>query len=69
MIEARGCYGSVHKLGTTKYPRKALLTQTGYKHAEKIYIDKMDGTAVHVGYIVGREWYTLYNVTPWEGNV
>lgn len=47
-----------------KHPRAELLRALGRKHSEKIYLDKPDGTTVHVGYVVDREWWTLY--TPWE---
>ena len=65
MIEARSNYGcSVILEGI--HPRKELLNKLGESHAEKIYRDKKDGQTVHVGYIVRGEWYTFYNLTPWE---
>jgi hypothetical protein len=67
MIDAIDQYGSVVHLGDTTYPRKALLAKLYAKHAEKIYVDKTNGTVAHIGYIVQGRWFTLYNVTQWEG--
>lgn len=65
MIEARSNYGhSVILEGI--HPRKELLNKLGERHAEKIYRDKKDGRTVSVGYIVRGEWFTFYNLTPWE---
>lgn len=46
-----------------KHPRKELLEKLGYKKASKMYRDKRDRT-VHVGYIIGPHWLTLF--APWE---
>jgi hypothetical protein len=51
----------------TRHPRKALLEHVGGKHAQKMYVDKLDGSSVHVGYIVAGCWWKIYNVTSWEG--
>jgi len=53
-----------HGLG--KYPRKELMLRLGTKHAEKMYIDSLDGEMQHIGYIVARRWISLFYVTPWE---
>lgn len=51
-----------------KAPRKDLMNRLGSRHAEKIYVDrKSSAIPMHVGYIIGGEWWTLYNVEPWEG--
>ena len=47
-------------------PRKALLERLERKSAKKMYVDRKDGTSVHVGYVVGGRWFTLYRVTPFE---
>lgn len=61
-------YGQTyHALG--KHPRKALLEKLGYKHAQKMYIDKKDGSTKHVGYIIGGLWIDLFTVEPWERKV
>jgi hypothetical protein len=56
-------YGETyHALGL--HPRKALLEKLGRQHADKMYIDKKDGTSVHIGYIIGGLWLTLFAVEP-----
>jgi hypothetical protein len=50
-------------------PRKDLLNRLYRKHAEKMYIDKIDGTVKHVGYIIAGLWISLYEVTPFEKSV
>jgi hypothetical protein len=52
--------------GLGKYPRKELLQQLVYKYAQKIYKDKKDGSTVHCGYVIGRRWIDLYEITPIE---
>ena len=66
MACARHC-PTIHLEG--KHPRKELLEALGATHADKIYIDKKDGTTVHVGYVVLQNWYTLYHVVPMENPV
>jgi hypothetical protein len=66
---AVGCYGTRHMLtDANKHPRGQLLAKCGSKHAEKMYIDSSSGETKHIGYIVGREWYTIYTVGEWKGN-
>jgi hypothetical protein len=61
----RDQYGQTyHNLG--KHPRKELLNRLGRCHAEKMYFEDKEGNSKHVGYVIGRLWVTLYNVTPWE---
>ena len=48
------------------HPRAELLSYFGATHAEKVYLDKEDGSTVHVGYIVNGLWFTLYKIEPWE---
>ena len=58
-------YGQTyHNLG--KYPRKELLARLRYRKAEKMYQDKKDGSTMHCGYVIGRNWITLYEVNPVE---
>lgn len=45
-----------------KYPRKTLLERLGRKRASKMYVDKKDGSTVHIGYVIAGHWITLYNV-------
>ena len=62
-------YMAVDQYGTTvhglEYPRRDLQRQFGGR-ARKMYQDKKDGTMVHVGYIVGKQWFTLYKVERME---
>lgn len=48
------------------HPRKELLEYHNVKHASKMFVDKIDGSTKHIGYIIAGHWYTLYNVTYWE---
>lgn len=58
-------YGQAyHSLG--EHPRKALLTRLGKTSAQRMYRDKKDGKSVHIGWIIGGLWLTLYTVTPVE---
>lgn len=58
-----------HNLGDD--PKQELLRRIGAKTAHKMYVDKLNGESVQVGYIIKtprREdlWVTLYNLTEWE---
>lgn len=58
-------YGSTeHSLGP--YPRKELLDRYGRKRASKIYIDKTDGSSIHIGWIIAGRWFTVYEVKRME---
>lgn len=58
-------YGhTYHDLG--KHPRKALLERLGSSKAHKMYVDTKDGQTVHVGYVIGGLWLTLYKVEPYR---
>ena len=60
-------YGQTyHNLG--KHPRKELIQRIGCQHVSKMYQDKQDGNCVHVGYVIGQHWCTLYEVRPFEGS-
>lgn len=63
-------YMAIDQYGTTyhglKHPRKDLLERLGYTHAHKMYQEKKDGSTVHVGYVIGGLWLTLYKVEPVE---
>lgn len=45
-----------------KHPRKELLSKLYAKHADKIYYSKRDGSTFHIGYIIQRRWFTLYQM-------
>jgi len=58
-------YGNTYH-GLGKYPRKALLERLGRSHADKMYVDKKDGSTVHIGYIISGLWIRLYSVQEWK---
>jgi len=39
---------------------KELRAEVGGGRASKIYTDKKDGSTVHVGYVIGRRWFTRF---------
>lgn len=60
-------YGYVIKL-LTKYPRKELMDYFGVKHAERIYQNTSEGTKMHVGWIVAKQWWSIYQLCEWSVN-
>ncbi len=52
-----------------KYPGKELMGMRGCSSASKMHVDKIDGSSVHCGYVIGGHWLTLYNVTPYEKQI
>ena len=63
-------YMGIDQYGTTyhglKNPRKDLMDELYCSHAKKMYIDKVDGSYKHIGYIIKGLWITLYEITPFE---
>ena len=58
-------YGHTHhNLG--EHPRAALLDRLSRSHADKMYIDTAGGDIVHVGWVIGGLWLTVYEVRPME---
>mgnify|MGYP003660196240 CR=1 FL=1 len=58
-------YGTTfHALG--KHPRKELLKRLGYCKAVPMYCDKLDGTTVKTGWIIGGHWLSVFQVVPLE---
>lgn len=53
-----------HNLGPN--PRQELLRRYDRTSAQKVYVDKTDGSARHIGWIVAGHWFTVYRVTPME---
>lgn len=51
-----------HTYHGLKYPRKDLCERLNRQHVSKIYVDKMDGSTAHVGYLISGLWLTLYKV-------
>jgi hypothetical protein len=52
-------YGSRYPL-RGDHPRKALLDYFNRKSASRMFTDKTDGGAVHIGWIVAGLWITVY---------
>lgn len=52
-----------------RYPRKELLARLGRRRASRMYIDDRKGNTIHIGYVIGDRWITLYNITPWEKEI
>lgn len=50
-----------------EHPRKDLMGLIGAKHASKIYADAESGKPRHVGYIMGKRWFRVYEVIPFKG--
>ena len=64
---AKSQCGTIHHLyNVDKSPRAQLLAKCGRQHAERIYVDGKDGTPKCIGYVVGREWFTIYEVHDWN---
>ena len=66
-------YMAVGNRGTTyhltdgnKHPRKQLLEKCYRQHAQKIFNDSESGESKHVGYIVGGEWFNIFEVHSWN---
>ena len=65
---AVGNYGTTLQLtDAKKHPRGQLLKKLGASHAAKMYTDTKDGETKHIGYIIGGEWFTVFEVHAWEG--
>jgi hypothetical protein len=64
---ARSNYGTTHHLTEPKNPRKQLLEKCGRQHTSKVFVDTTSGKSKHIGYLVGGEWFTLYEVHEWVG--
>jgi len=58
-------WGNTHH--DLKHPRKDLMEFAGVKSASKMYVDTKDGKSHHVGYVVGKFQFRLYEVTPFRG--
>ena len=57
-------YGyTIHGL---KNPRKDLMERCGINHASKMYTEYKNGRDIHSGYVIGRQWFTVYEVKPFK---
>lgn len=44
------------------HPRKELCEQLGSSHVSKMYRDRKDGNAYHVGYIIRGHWVEVFGL-------
>lgn len=51
-----------HDLGHT--PRQALMDRYGVKSADPMYQDDKEGNTYHIGWIVAKHWFQVFEVTP-----
>lgn len=51
-------YGTQFYAATIKELRSKI--GMGGSRVSKMYVDKKDGTTVHIGYVVGKHWLTAY---------
>jgi hypothetical protein len=61
---ARDQYGNVYWL--KKHPRKELCEHLGSSHADKMYLDDVEGQVHHVGYIIAGHWLDVMRCQPLE---
>lgn len=63
-------YMGIDQYGNTyhglRHPRKDLLERLGRKRASKMYVDKLDGSSIHIGYVIAGHWITVYKVERME---
>jgi hypothetical protein len=63
-------YMAIDQYGQTflhlTHPRTELCQRLGRRHANKMYIDTIDGRTKHIGYVIGGLWLTLYEMRPYE---
>jgi hypothetical protein len=65
---ALGNQGTVVNLTNPKRsPRKQLLNTLNAKSCHNIFCDTKSGVPAHTGYIVGDEWFNIYEVHNWKG--
>jgi len=57
-------YGVSYRID--RYPRKELAESVGGTNITKMYVDKIDGTTKHIGYIINGLWIRVYEVHEWS---
>ena len=58
-------YGNTyHDLG--KHPRSELMARLDARKAKKMYLDKADGSPLHMGWVIRGHWCTVYRVLPYK---
>jgi len=61
-------YGHTYHIGQHP-PRKWLLANFGRQHADRMFVNRRDGTTRHVGYIIAGHWLHIYRVSEWKGDL
>ena len=60
-------YMAIDQYGIThhglKYPRKEF-AELFPGHISKMYVDNKKGETFHIGYVIGKHWFSIYEVTP-----
>ena len=59
-------YGQTYHIGKHP-PRKWVLDYFGRRHAERMFVDRRDGTPRHAGYVIAGDWLNIYRVSEWKG--
>lgn len=63
---AVGSRGTTHHLtSTSRHPRGQLLQKCFMKHCDRMFSEDENGKAKHVGYVIGGEWFRIYEVHTW----
>lgn len=64
----KGTYMAINQYGDTVHglecPARDLMRDRGKGKARKMYVDGKDGKNYHIGYVIGQEWFTVYEVSP-----
>ena len=66
---ARDQYGTTLHFPNATHIRKTLLEKLGRKSCQKMYMDHKNGEPRHIGYVVGKQWFTVYSVCSWHSPV
>ena len=62
-------HGDSFRLTGVKHPRKQLLDKVGCRHCRRITWWRLGpGLVKHTGYVIGGDWWTLYEVHAWEND-
>ena len=64
---ARNQFGHTLHLTDPKHPRAQLIAKAPSGKVSKMYVDLKAGGSAHIGYVIGRDWWTIYEVHAWEG--
>lgn len=60
-------YGTTYQIGNNP-PRKWLLNFFGATKADKMFVEKKDGTTKHIGYVIQKLWISVFKICDWKEN-